>query len=139
MCTAFYIIKDNRVTSNGLPIQHLEVSKITETDIGKYISRNHDYWNNALCWGHSKNFSFVEFNKQYGSYIKELDHVINSVGDQDLKEDFTHTKALLAEAEATNDIKPLIDVHRIFHDLDVDYNHYSTKDYFGVTQYGEKQ
>ncbi|MED4226240.1 hypothetical protein [Neobacillus cucumis] len=137
ICAAFYV-NNSRTASNELPIQHLKQSKITQTDIGNYISSNHDYWNNQLCWEHYKNFSFDEFNKNYNQYIEELERVINATDDGDLRTDFSHAKDLLTEAEETNDIKPLINVHRIFHDLDVKYNKYSTSDYFGITQYGEK-
>jgi hypothetical protein len=44
-------------------------------------------------------------------------------------------KELLANAKSEEKIKSLIQVHRIFHDLDIEYNVYQSKDYFDVTAY----
>jgi len=127
------------MTSKELPVQHLEQSTVNQTDIGTYISKNHEYWNNELCWGRSKNFSFVVFQKQFNEYIEDLNQIINSAEDKDLRADFIHVQELLKNAFDTNDTDYLIDVHRVFHDLDVKFNGYKTSDYFGITQYGAKQ
>jgi len=127
------------MTSKELPVQHLEQSTVNQTDIGTYISKNHEYWNNELCWGRSKNFSFDVFQKQFNEYIEDLNQIINSAEDKDLRADFIHVQELLKNAFDTNDTDYLIDVHRVFHDLDVKFNGYKTSDYFGITQYGAKQ
>jgi len=122
--------------TNELPVQTVKRGEINQVNIGKYISSNHEYWNNALCWGRSKNFSFIVFEKNYNEYIKELDQIIDATENPHLKSDFTHVEKLLKKAEETKDIGSLIDVHRIFHDLDVTVNGYETSDFFGITEYG---
>ncbi|WHY87582.1 hypothetical protein QNH39_07070 [Neobacillus novalis] len=136
--TAMIFIKNSTMTSKELPVQHIEQSNIDEAVIGKYISSNHEYWNDALCWGRSEKFSFAVFQNQYNEYQNNLTQIINGVENQDLKVDFLNAKELLEIANEKKDVKFLIRVHRIFHDLDVKYNGYAASDYFGVTQYGKK-
>ena len=116
----------------------MEQSNIDKAVIGKYISSNHEYWNDALCWGRSEKFSFAVFQNQYNEYQNNLTEIINGVDDPDLKADFLNAQELLESANEKKDVKFLIRVHRIFHDLDVKYNGYAASDYFGVTQYGKK-
>ncbi|MGG3560580.1 hypothetical protein ABES03_03010 [Neobacillus rhizosphaerae] len=130
-------LKSYRAASNELPVQQLEQAHVNKADIGEYITINHNYWNEELCWGRSKDFDFTLFQKKYKDYIGNLDKMIESVDNPDLKSDFMLTQDLLEQAEETKDISYLIDVHRMFHDLDVKYNNYATSDYFGVTKYGE--
>lgn len=133
-----FYFKNSMLTPKELPVQQLEHSKINKAAIGAYISSNHKYWNDELCWGRSENYSFTVFQKNYTEYIDDLNQIIYATDDKDLKEDFLLAKDLLENANKTKDIRYLIDVHRILHDLDVKYNKYTTSDYFGVTQYGKK-
>jgi hypothetical protein len=136
---AVIFLNRSMTTSKDLPVEQFKnESNINNADIGNYISRNHDYWNEALCWGRSENFSFVVYEKRFKEYINDLNEIINAANDKDLKEDFIHAKELLETAHKTKDVSLLIDVHRIFHDLDVKYNGYASNDYFRITQYGEK-
>ncbi|ETI66250.1 hypothetical protein [Neobacillus vireti] len=136
--TAMFFTKNSTMTTKELPVQQLERSNINEGIIGKYISSNHEYWNNALCWGRSEKFSFAAFQNQYDKYKQNLTEIINGVDNPDLKADFLQAQELLEIANEKKDVKYLIRVHRIFHDLDVKYNGYATSDYFGITQYGKK-
>ena len=134
----FIYYNSSMMASKALPVQDIEQVNINKAVIGEYISNNHDYWNDELCWGRSESFSFVDYQKYYSEYIEDLNKIINAVNDKDLKVDFIHAHDLLKNAHETKDIDFLIDVHRVFHDLDVKYNRYSTSGYFGITQYGEK-
>ncbi|MDR6124767.1 FlaG/FlaF family flagellin (archaellin) [Bacillus sp. SLBN-46] len=129
--------KSYRAASNELPVQQLVQANVDEADIGEYIKINHNYWNEELCWGRSKDFNFTLFHNKYKDYIENLNKMIDAVDDPDLKSDFMLTHDLLVQADETKDVSYLIDVHRMFHDLDVKYNDYVTSDYFGVTKYGE--
>jgi len=131
-------VNNGIMTSKELPVQHLEQTNINQANIGTYISSNHEYWNNELCWGRSEKYSFVVFQKHYNEYIEDLNQIINAVEDKGLRADFIHVQELLKNASETEKIDSLIDVHRVFHDLDVKFNGYSSSDYFGITQYGEK-
>jgi len=130
-------VKNSIMISRELPVQHLEQSNIYQADIGTYISSNHEYWNNELCWGRSEKYSFVVLQKHYNEYIEDLNQIINAVEDKGLRADFIHVQELLKNASETEKIDFLIDVHRVFHDLDVKFNGYANSDYFGITQYGE--
>jgi hypothetical protein len=135
---AAVLIKNSETATNVLPVNQFKESKINRAAIGDYISKNHEYWNEELCWGRSKNYSFSVFPQNYHAYVKDLDAIIDAVGDDELKSDFQHVHSLLKNASETKNIDYLIDVHRIFHDLDFHFNGYSTSDDFGITAYGEK-
>jgi hypothetical protein len=131
--------KTSLTTTKEMPVNQFKELKVNNADIGDYISKNHEYWNEELCWGRSKNYSFSVFQKNYHAYVNDLNIIINAVGDEELKSDFKHVHSLLENASETKNIDFLIDVHRIFHDLDVNFNGYSSSDYYKVTQYdGEK-
>jgi hypothetical protein len=128
--------KTSLTTTKEMPVNQFKELKVNNADIGDYISKNHEYWNEELCWGRSKNYSFSVFQKNYDAYVKDLNIIINAVGDDELKSDFKHVHSLLENAAETKNIDFLIDVHRIFHDLDVNFNEYASSDYYKVTQYG---
>jgi len=128
--------KTSLTTTKEMPVNQFKELKVNNADIGDYISKNHEYWNEELCWGRSKNYRFSVFQKNYDAYVKDLNIIITAVGDDELKSDFKHVHSLLENAAETKNIDFLIDVHRIFHDLDVNFNEYASSDYYKVTQYG---
>jgi hypothetical protein len=135
---AAILIRNSETATKVLPVNQVKDSKINHAAVGNYISKNHEYWNEQLCWGRSKNYSFSVFQKNYNQYVKNLIIIIDAVDEQDLKSDLKQVNGLLKNASETKNIDYLIDVHRIFHDLDLHFNGYSTSDDFGITAYGEK-
>jgi hypothetical protein len=128
-------LSEQTIKESEIKLATTNMNGMNSAEIGTYISFNHEIWNENLGWGGYKAYTFKEYHRKYTVYIEELNQVINTVENEHMKEDFKKVKELLTNTKTEERIKSLIQVHRIFQDLDIEYNGYKSKDYYDVTAY----
>jgi hypothetical protein len=103
--------------------------------VGSFIREFHTKYNDTLGWGR---IDSVEWEEQR-EIASEITAVLETVETDNhaLQTDFdtisTYSKTI---EDGNKDKKILLQLHRYFHDLDIEFNSYNkTKDYFNVTNY----
>lgn len=103
--------------------------------VGRFISEFHTKYNDTLGWG---GIDSVEWDKQR-EIASEILTVLSAIetSNADLQADFDKISSYSRTiSDGTRDKKILRNLHRYFHDLDVEFNDYSkTNDYFNMTKY----
>lgn len=103
--------------------------------VGSFISEFHKKYNDTLGWGRIDN---VEWDEQR-EIASEIISVLAKVKTENtaLQADFdTISNYSRTIEDGEKDKKILLQLHRYFHDLDVEFNQYKdTNDYFNVTKY----
>lgn len=103
--------------------------------VGSFIREFHTKYNDTLGWG---GIDSVEWEEQRDIASETLSVLATVETDNiALKADFdTISKYSLSIKDGKKDKKILLQLHRYFHDLDIEFNGYNkTKDYFNVTKY----
>ena len=99
------------------------------------IQQAHNFYNQTAGWGRVGSLNW-ENQKRFSQIVVHSLDVIQEK--ESLRKDFERIHSLAtAVIENDRDKKNVILLHRMFHDLDIDVNHYENKDYFEVTNYGE--
>lgn len=105
------------------------------SSVGSFISEFHKKYNDTLGWGRIDN---VEWEEQR-EIASEIQSVLAAVKTDNtaLQADFdTISNYSRTIEDGKKDKKILLQLHRYFHDLDVEFNQYKdTNDYFNVTKY----
>lgn len=122
--------------------------------ISQFIDTNHEFFNETLGWGKYKNVNWNQQKERADQIIEEVTVLLPKIEKQiqtmmeeklltdvaidddprDLKLDFNMIQALLEIATKNQDVQGLIYAHRVFHDLDVEWNGY-TSHKFGMSAY----
>lgn len=122
--------------------------------ISQFIDTNHEFFNETLGWGRYKNVNWDQQKERADQIIEEVTVLLPKIEKQiqtmmeeklltdvaidddprDLKLDFNMIQALLEIATKNQDVQGLIYAHRVFHDLDVEWNGY-TSHKFGMSSY----
>lgn len=104
-------------------------------NVGVFIADFHEKYNKTLGWGGIESVEWAD-QKEIASQIVGL---IASVQTENLalKKDLDSISTYAEQIKSGEKNKQtLLKLHRYFHDLDVEFNHYDdTKDYYDVTEY----
>lgn len=105
------------------------------SSVGIFISEFHKKYNDTLGWGRIDTVDWDEQRKITSEIIAVISTVEtdNSALQADLDAIANYSRTI---EEGIKDKKILLQLHRYFHDLDVEFNQYNdTNDYFNVTKY----
>ncbi len=105
------------------------------SSVGVFISDFHKKYNDTLGWGRIDKVGWEEQRKIAGEIISVMSTV--ETENASLQSDFesisNYSKTI---KDGSKDKKVLLQLHRFFHDLDIEVNEYNkTNDYFNVTKY----
>jgi hypothetical protein len=105
------------------------------SSVGSFISDFHKKYNDTLGWGRIDTVEWEEQRKLASEVMSVLATI--KTDNSSLQEDFdsiaNYSRTI---KDGKKDKKVLLQLHRYFHDLDVEVNDYNdTKDYFNVTKY----
>ncbi|MCM3573828.1 hypothetical protein M3172_11580 [Mesobacillus subterraneus] len=107
--------------------------------VGGFIREFHTKYNDTLGWGSIDTVDWEEQREIASEIISVLATV--ETDNTALQADFdTISNYSRTVEEGTRDKKILLQLHRYFHDLDIEFNSYNdTKDYFNVTKYKDPE
>lgn len=103
------------------------------TDGHEFITDFHQYYNNTLCWGRVNTANYKE-QKDKALEIVEVFKGIE-ISNEDLYNDFVQIENSAKKVIKSDNRKAMIQLHRLFHDLDIHLNGYARDDTFGVTAF----
>lgn len=99
----------------------------------EFIVEFHQFYNNTLCWGRVNTANYKE-QKDKALEIVEVFKGIE-INDEDLYNDFIQIENSAKKVIESDNRKAMIELHRLFHDLDIHLNGYARDDTFGVTAF----
>src|SRR5690606_20714940 len=134
--------------------QEVKWNPEVKEQISQFIDTNHEFFNETLGWGKDKNVNWDQQKERADQIIEEVTVLLPKIEKQiqtmmeeklltdvaidddprDLKHDFNMIQALLEIATKNQDVQGIIYAHRVFHDLDVEWNGY-TSHKFGMSAY----
>ncbi|WP_071394599.1 hypothetical protein [Bacillus tuaregi] len=113
----------------------LEIASEPFVSPTEFIQKGHQFYNDTAGWGRIESLNWGDQQK-FAQLL--LDSIEQLEENEALQKDFSHIQSLaIFIVENSNDKDHVLLLHRIFHDLDIDFNQYEHEDYFDVTQYGE--
>ncbi|MCT2535264.1 hypothetical protein NC661_20710 [Aquibacillus koreensis] len=132
----------NTETDGEEPPTVEEVQKIQETvgvankDVGAFVSTMHDFYNETTGYGQIEHLNWDEQNQKANEIVDELEPMIASTSDQQLKSDLQSITDLAQKVvNDEQDSGHVRHLHRFFHDLDIALNNYDgTSKIWGVTK-----
>lgn len=136
-------------TSQPVQVQPQESTGSDDSlDVNQFITDTHEYFNELVCYGRIDTFkpswktsdrieSVKEYDEAWWSFtgtgggfkgdypelMLKLDKLLPSIKDEALKEDLENAKDLLTYAKKGRSADALVQLHRLFHDLDSFYIH----------------
>ncbi|PLR78173.1 hypothetical protein CU633_06545 [Bacillus sp. V3-13] len=147
----YYLAKDQPVTenvANDRRVVEMAVSPEPQTDAegdqpqvteerftsnGQFIAYFHNVYNESLGWGGADSINWDK-QRQYAQAI--LNGLSYMEIEEELQADFQKIKELAELVVNRNEkARTAILLHRLFHDLDIDFNKYKHSDYFNTTEY----
>ncbi|MCM3588052.1 hypothetical protein M3182_20320 [Mesobacillus maritimus] len=104
-------------------------------DVGQFIQDFHGKYNDTLGWGRINSIDWTEQKEISNEILKTMKNV--QTDNEDLAKDFESIADYANEVVAgKKNQKTLQNLHRYFHDLDIEFNGYNgTDDYFDVTTF----
>jgi hypothetical protein len=107
--------------------------------VGRFIREYHTKYNDTLGWGRIDSVEWKD-QREIASEILSLLATVET-DNTALQADFdTISNYSRSIADGSKDKKILLQLHRYFHDLDIEFNEYNrTSDYFNVTKYKDPE
>ncbi|MFE4240893.1 hypothetical protein [Peribacillus butanolivorans] len=115
------------------PVEKDIVKLADGTDAHTFIGSKHAFYNNTLGYGNIETTTHSEQAEMAKEIVDTIDGV--STKNQDLADDFKEIKKYTTIAMKEDDQHAYIQLHRMFHDLDIYFNGYSYNQTWGVTEF----
>ncbi|WP_427036536.1 hypothetical protein [Cytobacillus pseudoceanisediminis] len=110
------------------------VVKIGEgEDAHEFIAEWHTFYNDTLGWGGTQTYNYKVQRNNAKVILRTLEDV--TVKNDKIAEDFKQIKYFASLVAQDDELSAMIELHRLFHDLDIYFNGYDYDQTFGVTKF----
>ncbi|WP_338447797.1 hypothetical protein R4Z09_16250 [Niallia oryzisoli] len=117
------------------PENSVEIDSEPYVSQSEFIQKGHQFYNDTAGWGRIEALNWEDQQKFAQLLLTSLNEIEEK---ESLQMDFNHIQSLATFIVENKKAKEhVLLLHRIFHDLDIDFNQYENEDYFDVTHYGE--